>query len=68
MEPTAVRLGGPPPASSRARRLALATLAVVVAERARPAQLDLGDVRRALVFVVRPEGPQVISLHRVWLE
>jgi hypothetical protein len=52
-----------PPGEHRAE-VDLAT----AAEKARPGRLDLSEVWRSLVFMVRPAAPRTITLHRVWLE
>ncbi|MBA4065973.1 MAG: hypothetical protein C0501_20090 [Isosphaera sp.] len=45
-------------------RLDLAALAA----RARPAPLDLSDVRYVQLFVLRPAEPRTVVVYRVWLE
>jgi hypothetical protein len=40
----------------------------VAAARAEGGPLDLARVTGALVFVIRPASPRVVTLHRVWLE
>jgi hypothetical protein len=39
-----------------------------VAPLAKPAPLNLTDVRRLLVFTYRSDRPRIVDLHRVWLE
>jgi hypothetical protein len=38
------------------------------APRARPAPLNLADVRRVVIFTYPPDRPRTVDVHRIWLE